>query len=243
MMIYHANKGQVFYGHTIGILMLDTFVPMIPGDVGNATTFPYPVLYRTLKNITAKKMVAMDSSVLPELISKGKELVQDGAKAITGDCGFLLLYQKELRRALNVPVFLSSLLQLPFMLLMLDKEDKVGIVTADSTQLTDRVLEEVGIEKNRVKIGGLENTKHFYNACIAESGTLDYEKNEQEIITTTLNLIKEDKSIKIILLECSFLPPYSRTIQDKVKLPVFDFKTMIDYVHSSYLKPTYHGYL
>ncbi|WP_227935304.1 hypothetical protein [Alkalihalobacillus deserti] len=55
-MIYHARKGQVFYGHTIGILMLDSFVPLIPGDVGNATTYPYPVLYRTLKHITTKKM-------------------------------------------------------------------------------------------------------------------------------------------------------------------------------------------
>lgn len=243
-MIYQANAGQVYYGHTIGILMLDTFVPMIPGDMGNATSFPYPVLYRTLNNITAQKISARDEAVVPELITKGHELVQNGAKAITADCGFLLYEQKELRDALNVPVFLSSLLQLPFMLSMLHGGEKVGIITADSRQLNIEMLQAIGqVDTQRVIIRGLEKTNYFYDACIAESGTLDKENIEQELVGITLNMVQQDPSIQAILLECSFLPPYAQAVQDAVNLPVFDYKTMIDYVHSSFRQPRYDGYL
>ncbi|WP_332634037.1 aspartate/glutamate racemase family protein [Halalkalibacter flavus] len=207
-MKYQANKGQVFYGHTIGILMLDSFVPMIPGDVGNATSYTYPVLYQTLKGITTKKMVARDSDVLPEIISKSKELISDGAKAITGDCGFLLMYQNELRQALNVPTFLSSLLQLPFMLHMLNQEEKVGIITADSTLLDTSLLHKIGINPNRLLITGLETYHHFYHSCLGESGTLDSTKVEQEVVQAAKHLVKQDDNVKAILLECSFLPPY-----------------------------------
>lgn len=243
-MVYQAKQGQVFYGHTIGILMLDTFVPLIPGDVGNATTYTYPVLYKKLTNVTAKKLVSKDPSVLPEIISKGKQLVQDGAKVITGDCGFMVLYQEELRKELNVPVFLSSLLQLPFIFSMLNKKEKVGVVTADSNVLDRKMLRALGVENiERIKVNGMEMKENFYEACIAEQGTLNKMEIEKEVIEVSKNMVEEDSNIKAILLECSFLPPYSKSVQETVNIPVFDYKTMIDFVHSAYHKPFYNGYL
>ncbi len=38
-----VRGGQNQYGFTVGILMLDTRFPRIPGDMGNATTLPFPV--------------------------------------------------------------------------------------------------------------------------------------------------------------------------------------------------------
>ncbi|GAE25990.1 hypothetical protein JCM9140_2017 [Halalkalibacter wakoensis JCM 9140] len=242
-MIYHAQKGQVFYGHTVGVLMLDSFVPLIPGDVGNATTYTYPVLYRTLKGITAQKLVTQNEDVLQEMISKGKELVKDGAKAITGDCGFMLFYQHELRKALQVPVFLSSLLQLPFMLHMVTKDEKVGIITADSTLLDETLLNMIEVHPERVVVSGLEDSTHFYQTCLSESGTLDSTKIEKEVVSAAEKIIKENQKVKAILLECSFLPPYAKAVQHATNIPIFDFVSMIDYVHSSFAKRCYGGYL
>ena len=37
---------------SIGILMLETRFPRIPGDVGNARTWPFPVRYRVVPGAT-----------------------------------------------------------------------------------------------------------------------------------------------------------------------------------------------
>ena len=37
--------GKTLYGASVGILMLETRFPRIPGDMGNAATWPFPVLY------------------------------------------------------------------------------------------------------------------------------------------------------------------------------------------------------
>ena len=47
-----VTGGKNVYGESIGILMLDTKFPRIPGDIGNALTFPFPVRYRKVSGAT-----------------------------------------------------------------------------------------------------------------------------------------------------------------------------------------------
>src|SRR6202000_1146431 len=52
-----ARGGKAVYGAPLGILMLDARFPRIPGDMGNATTWPFPVLYRVVKGATPERVV------------------------------------------------------------------------------------------------------------------------------------------------------------------------------------------
>ena len=47
-----VRGGQNVFGYSIGILMLDTRFPRIPGDMGNATSFDFPVLYQRVRGAT-----------------------------------------------------------------------------------------------------------------------------------------------------------------------------------------------
>ncbi|WP_040209061.1 aspartate/glutamate racemase family protein [Neobacillus jeddahensis] len=243
-MIYEARKGQVSYGESIGILLLDTFAPFIPGDVGNATTYSYPVRFRKVEGFSVTRLFNKDLTALDAMVEACQELVNEGVKAITGDCGYMALFQKELAERVEVPIFLSSLLQVPFISQMLSKDEKVGIICADSRILDRELLAEVGVHATiPVCISGLENKEYFYQAAIEEVGTLDAQQIESEVVTAAKEMVEKDPMVKAILLECSMLPPYAAAVQEAVKLPVFDYVTMINYVHSSLVKNRYEGYM
>src|SRR5215207_5813542 len=115
-----ARGGKAIYGVPLGILMLEARFPRIPGDMGNATTWPFPVLYRVVSGATPERVVLEGArGLLPDFISAAQELAHLGVEAITTNCGFLALFQKELAAAVQVPVATSSLMQVPWVQAML----------------------------------------------------------------------------------------------------------------------------
>jgi hypothetical protein len=236
-MIFTANEGQVSYGESIGILLLETRTPFIHGDVGNATSYDYPVRYRTIPGLTATKIFNHDLSFVDKMIEGACELEREGVKAITGDCGFMAIYHKKVKEAVNIPVLLSSLLQLPFIQSTLPQNAKIGILTANSKSLTGEVFAKIGIkEDGSMVIRGLENEKNFKDAVIDEIGILNSDGMRQEIVSMALELTRSHPEVKSILLECSMMPPYGEAVQKATGLPVYDFLTMIDYAHSTIIK-------
>ena len=59
-----ATGGKSVYGARLGILMLETRFPRIPGDVGNAATFPFPVLYKVVQGASSERVVRQKSEGL-----------------------------------------------------------------------------------------------------------------------------------------------------------------------------------
>lgn len=241
-MIYRAKTGQVSYGEAIGILLLDSCAPFIPGDVANATTYDFPVRYKKVNGLTVERIFNHDSSMLENVLNAALDLKANGVRAITGDCGFMAIFQESLAEQLDLPVFLSSLLQVPFMSRIIGKKDKIGILTASSKALNSEVLKTCGADlPARLVIEGLENSPYFRAAFIEEQGELDKIKVEAEIVAGALAILKKEPAVKALLLECSVLPPYGAVLQQTTELPVFDFITMINYVYSTVVKKTFKG--
>lgn len=237
------NKKQSWYGESIGILILDAAYPCIPGNVGNASTFPFPVRYKRVKEASIERLVKQkDITLLEPFIDAAIELQEEGVKAITGACGFMALFQREVSDAVDVPVFLSSLLQIPFIYQI--KKQKIGIITADSKSLTPEHFISVGVNKEiPLLIGGMEDQKEFREAILEEKGTLDSDLIEREVVGVAKKLITENPDIGALVLECSDLPPYAHTIQKEVNLPIFDFTTMIQYVHTALVRKEFQGFM
>jgi aspartate/glutamate racemase len=235
-MPFKAVKGQTSYGEAIGILLLDTFCPFIQGDVGNAASYQYPVRFKRIDGLTVERIFAHDLGFVEKMITGAKELEREGVKAITGDCGFMAIYQKEVKASVNIPVFLSSLLQIPFIATTLSDQAKIGIITANAESLTPDVFKKIGVGDDSLVISGLEKSKHFKEAVFDEIGFLDSDKIRREVLALSKKLVAENPAVKSILLECSMLPPYGKDVQQAVNLPVYDYLTMIDYVYSSVVK-------
>lgn len=243
-MIYRTPKGQISSGEAIGILLLDTSVPFVPGDVANATTYSFPVRFQKVHGFTVSLALGKDPEIYGHLLNAAQELVQQGVRAITGDCGFMGIHQQKLARDLDVPVFLSSLLQIPFITNIIHSDAKIGIITADSRSLDTDLLSTVGVSNpTNLVISGLEDQPHFYQFAIEESGSLDTDAVRNEVVEIAQRMVAKDQRIRAILLECSLMPPYAAAVQETVKLPVFDYVTMINFVFSAVVKQEYAGFM
>ncbi|HII07666.1 MAG TPA: aspartate/glutamate racemase family protein [Methanotrichaceae archaeon] len=242
--MYKARPGQASYGEAIGILLLDCFTPFMPGDVANATTYDFPVRFQKVEGLTTNRVLGKDPTAFEPLLAAAEELAGQGVRAVSGDCGFLALHQRKLAARLEIPVFLSSLLQIPFISGILRPDRKVGIITADSRSLDETLLKAVGVEPgDNLVIRGMEDQESFSKAVIEEVGILDSKGIEREAVLVAKKMIKEEPKVGALLLECSCLPPYGRAIQEAVDLPIFDYVTMINYVHSALVKKRFEGHM
>lgn len=240
-MIY-MKKGQVIAGHTVGILLLDVWYPLLPGNVVNASTYNFPVLYKLVKGSSIERLLGYDVTLRDEIINAGRELVEQGARVITGACGYFAHFQGDLAEDLDVPVYLSSLLQFPLIVSGLKKKQKVGILCANKSVLTTEMLKKAGIhDLNRCAVEGLEKGKEF-SKLLEGKGYWDNDGMRQEVLAAAQKLI-ENNDIGAILLECSDLPPYAADVQRAFNLPVFDFITMINWMHQAVAQKPYYGFI
>lgn len=239
---YRARNADT-YGHAVGVLLLDYRAPFIPGDVGNATSYRYPVLFKPVKGLTLDRVLAGDPACAPSIVEAARELEEFGVRGISSDCGFLVQYQDAVRKAVKVPVLMSSLLQIPFLAQMFEHGRPIGCITATRQKLGHHVLELAGVRSEiNVVIRGMEDLPHFKEAVLNERGDLDSDLLEAETVTCARELQERHPDMGAILLECSMLPPYAKAVQDETGLPVFDFLTMIDYCHAATHRKAFEGY-
>ncbi len=232
------------YGHTLGIISSCFTCPRIPGDVGNATTFDFPVKYKVLKGIGGSTIVRkLDSTLLKPFIDAAQELEREGAKAITSSCGFLALFQNEVANSVKIPVFMSSLVQVPLVYRMLGSHQKVGIITIDSRHLTERHFTAVGAESIPKVVVGTENEDYFCNTLLANEPDLDVDRATKDLVAASKKLVSKDPDVGAVVLECVNMPPYAKAVQDAVNLPVFDIITLSNMVYSAIRQSEYIGHM
>lgn len=238
-----GKRSQHWYGETVGILVVDARYPCVPGNVSNATTFPFPVRYEVVEGCSIDKLINhRDPGLIHAFIEAARKLEARGVKSIAGACGFMALFQEEVAAAVEVPVFLSSLMQIPFMHRITRKP--VGIITAKAAELKDIHFERTGVSRDiPVAILGMDDQPEFVSAILEEKGTLDSALIEKEVTGVARLLKEQNPGIGSVLLECSDLPPYANAIQKEIDLPVFDFVTMINFANSSMTRAVYSGYI
>ncbi len=232
-----APGGKAIYGASLGILMLQARFPRIPGDMGNALTWPFPVLYRVVQGATPERVVLNAArGLLPDFLAAAAELVDQGAEAITTNCGFLALFQKELAAHVRVPVATSSLIQVPWVQATLPPGKRVGVITVSAKSLTPKHLEAAGVPLD-VPVIGTEGGREFFRTLIlGEKDDLDVSLAEQDILDAGRALVARHDDIGAIVLECTNMPPYAAALRDALGLPVFDIYSMITWFHAG-LRP------
>jgi Asp/Glu/hydantoin racemase len=231
-----VHGGTNLYGFSVGILMLDTRFPRIPGDMGNASTFDFPVRYHRVIGASPDRVVRQGQrQLLPAFVEGARFLEREGVQAITTNCGFLAKFQPELAAAVTVPVFTSSLMLVPLVQRMLPPGRAVGVLTVNASSLHAEHLAGAGIAPDLpLVVAGLETEKEFSRVLLDDLLTLDVEIAREEHLTVARRMLAEHPEIGAIVLECTNMPPYRADIQAATGLPVFDITTLVRMVHEAF---------
>jgi hypothetical protein len=231
--------GKAIYGASIGILMLEARFPRIIGDMGNGLTWPFPVLYKVVRDASPDLVVRGGAEgLLDKFIDAARELVADGADGITTNCGFLALFQDELSQALNVPVATSSLMQVPMVDKLLPPDKRAGILTISSANLSREHLAKAGCRLD-TPIAGTPQTGIFTSAILNNQMELDVEAARVENIAAAVTFKNAHPELGAIVLECTNMVPYAADINKATGLPVFSIYNFISWFQAGLAPPQF----
>lgn len=228
-----CHGGKTVFGANLGILMLETKFPRIPGDIGNATTWPFPVQYRVVRSATPELVVRNDARELVDLfIDAAKDLVASGCDGITTNCGFLSIVQDRLAQELPVPVATSSLMQAPMIQAMLPAGKRVGILTISKETLTPAHLQAANVPLD-TPIVGTETGQAFTRDILGDAPQIDFAACRLDMLEAARELVVEHPDVGAILLECTNMTPYAADVRKLTGLPVFSIYSFLKWFHES----------
>ncbi len=199
----------------IGVLMLQTRFPRLPGDIGHPQAFGRPVRHRVVPGAAPRRVVAtaaaLRASELPALFAAAaRELEGEGVAAITTSCGFLVLLQAQLQAAVRVPVVTSSLLQLPA---LLQRHARAGVLTISAERLGREHLLAAGVPPARlddVVVEGVEPASAFCRAILGDEETMDAGAARADVVRAAVRLKARAPDLECAVLECTNMPPHAQ---------------------------------
>ena len=234
-----VTGGKAVYGAALGILMLEARFPRIPGDMGNALSWPFPVLYRVVRDASPDRVVRRGAEgLLDAFVAAARDLVADGADGITTNCGFLSLFQHELAAAVPVPVATSSLMQVASVNRLLPPGRRAGILTVSASTLTPRHLDCAGVPRD-TPIGSTEGGQEFTRAILGNAPELDVAAARADNVAAARALVADHPDLGALVLECTNMVPYAADIRAATGLPVFTIANFATWFHAALVPPRY----
>lgn len=222
-----AQGGKAVYGASVGILMLEARFPRIAGDMGNATSWDFPVHYKIVRGASPDKVVRRNADgLLPDFIAAAQELVADGVDGITTNCGFLSIFQQEIAEAVGVPVATSSLMQTAMVNALLPRGKRAGILTISGSTLTPAHLSAAGVPTD-TPVGSTEGRREFTRAILGNELELDTAAAEADNVDAAKALVAAHPDIGALVLECTNMGPYAPAIRAATGLPVFSILNFV----------------
>jgi hypothetical protein len=211
-----------------GLVQLESF----KGNSTNPDSYDFPVIFSRVPGANIHTILEKpDIDVMKKMVTYGKKMIEEGARAIVTSCGFNAIFQKELAKSLTVPVATSSLMQIPFVATTLSPSQTVAVITANKKLLTRDHFQNAGVPDSlNVSVLGMEECLEWNKIFTSPDENIDLDIIREEVVSTASDALERDPSIGAFVLECTDLPPFSQGIRKMTGLPVFDFITMVRYL-------------
>lgn len=248
-----SRKNRHCYGMGLGVLLLEETYPGFPGDVRNASAFPYPIQYEIVEGVDIQALVyqADKSFCLGPIKRAARKLEKMGCRAITAECGYFSFFQKDVAACVNIPVFMSSLLQVSWAQQVVGPNKVVGILMSCQEQLEDAHLLNVGVQPgSNYVVGGVmdgQQCPEFHNLWTegvrGEIPQAGYDKAEKDFLDQAVPFFEAHPNMGAMVLECTGFPPFARALQREIDIPIFSWGTLFDFAYSVVAHRDYYGHI
>lgn len=221
-----AAGGRAVHGVEAGVLMPEARFPHFPGDMGDARAWPFPVRCRVVRGASPDLLARRGAAgTLPLFIAAGRELVEEGCRRITTDCGFLSLFRAELSAALGVPVATSAPKQAAMVQATLPPGRRVGILAISAETLTPAHLAAAHAPE-RTPVRGVAEGCEFRRVILGNEERLDAARAEADPGEAATGFARDRPDLGALLFECIDMPPCKRAVRAATGLPVFSIETL-----------------
>lgn len=232
------------FGDKVGLMVFRAWYPCIsaPRHFANSQAYDFPVRIGyvddpfDLDNILNHG--ATDAWNIDNWVACARQLEEDGCKAIVGGCGLTAMMQSQLSAAVDIPVYTSTMLYIPFLQNTLKADKKVAVLTVNENSLAmnnGSLFDECNIDKTKVVLQGMDQSAPEHAAAWGtQFNDTNYDKHfiENAIVSVAKQLVAETPEVGQIVLECTEMPPFADAIRKATGLPVFDAVDMTKMVYN-----------
>lgn len=74
-------------------------------------------------------------------------------------------------------------------------------------------------------------------------GKYNASRFEMDVLKGIKRLLKKDKDIAVIMLECTELSPHAVAVQKMVKMPVWDYTSLTNWIYSGCVRRPFVGHI
>lgn len=248
-----ARPGRYASGMGLGVILVDDVYPGFPGDVRNASAYPFPIQYEVAEGVDIHDLVRADdkSHLLEPILAAARRLERIGCRAIAAECGYFAWFQREIAAAVSVPVFASSLLQIPLAQATVGPARSVGVLMSSGQHLRDRHLTSVGVRLGSNYVigkamdgGRIPDFHCLWNSDVRpELPTADYATAERDFVAVGVEFAAQHPDMGAMVLECTGFPPFARALQRSINMPVYSWSTLLDFAYSVVAHRDFYGHV
>lgn len=220
----------------IGIITLDVVDRTLVGTSAKTMwpEFPYPIIFQKAAGVTFERLGQHDLSLRESMLEAGRKLVEAGASALAGSCGFMGLFQQDFNQSFEVPCLMSALCQIPLAAMMMGKGNEIGVLAANAGSIDKEMFRLIGIDPTiTIHVKGLQDKTHFFEVIYKLGKVVNTDRMKSEFVECALELLAEEPAIKLIVCECTMIPVYRKALKEAVGIPILDWELMLDNLHAS----------
>jgi len=223
------TEGQCFAGFVAGILIAEASDYKPVGHIANALSFPYGVRYSIIKSISDPN--ADEETIANEIREAAKQLEIEGVRFIVSGGRELGKYQQVVADAVDLPVFMTSLMQLKWIKIGLRSAEKILVLSDMPAEKAVEVCKACGVPQE------------YYDDCVylqIDPATMDAASVLDYLKT---NNIIDENNIKAALLDTQIFAEDPEALKKAFGINVWTMQKLMGYVKKAVCQKPRQGFL